>query len=553
MENQVDDKAYKELVQATADTLARHNGNIRATAKELGISRSSVRRRLAKTGKLKKPLAAGTTHGFGKTEVRELPAEGEIKRYILTSAQNNTRIHKGLWKNLLALANYYGAEIIVGTFTYNQNNFGPLAVKAGTHKGYQKQLWYDPAVTSYIRDHRIQLANGLMWCGEYNALPTNVNPLAGLENYTGRKSSIFPHAKLAMRSIPTFTASQGVKLNFTTGTVTKKNYIQKREGVIAEFHHIYGALLVEVNSEGRWWVRQLNQDEDTRSVQDLQVLAQGGKIVTTEAPVEAIVHGDLHGTMANAGAVSAALNMLDVLKPKYQFLHDVLEGASINRHVVKNGAKNNPHYAFDRWLRGLHRVDEEFRRTAELIKKFLRPGTKSYAPDANHDAWWLHSWLERYEYKVDPANSEFFLDLQKHMYDELRKGADAGYRVMPRDVNMMQYAFAKFGIEENDLDFLLDDESKRICDNKIECAMHGHLGTNGAYASPEQLSKMGVRANTAHTHVAGIWNGLYVAGTLSDFKWTYNHGPSSWTHSSILTYPNGKRTIITMFDGRWRA
>ncbi len=28
---------------------------------------------------------------------------------------------------------------------------------------------------------------------------------------------------------------EGVKLNYTTGTVTQRNYIQKREGVIAEF------------------------------------------------------------------------------------------------------------------------------------------------------------------------------------------------------------------------------------------------------------------------------------------------------------------------------
>lgn len=546
----MEDQAYKALVQATADTLARHNGNIRATAKELGVSRSTIRRRLRATGKLKKPTAAGTLSGFGKTEVRPLPPAGKISRYILTSAQNNTYINKSFWKNLQALAEFYKAEIIVGTFTYNQNHFGPLSVKAGTHKGYQHQLWYDPNIAPYIQDRRIQLGEGLVWCGEYNALPTNTNPLAGLESYTGKKSAIFPHAKMAMRSIPAF-QGEGVKLNYTTGTVTKKNYIQKREGVIAEFHHIYGALLAEVDSKGHWWVRQLNQDQGTGTLQDLQVLVKGGKVVSTEAPTENITWGDIHGTIEDEGVRAVSLDMLDTLQPKSQILHDVMEGASFNRHIVKLGGKFSPHYNFWRWLRGLHRVDEEFRRTAKILKQYFRPWCKAVAPDANHDAWWLHSWLNRYDYRVDPANSEFFLDLQKHMFDELRKGQ--AEQLMPRDVNMMQYAFSKFGIEEKDLDFLADDEPFKIAGGKIECAMHGHLGANGSFASPEQLSKMGRKANTAHTHSAGIWNGLYVAGTSSKLKWSYNWGPSSWTHAHILTYPNGKRTIISIYAGKWRA
>lgn len=38
----------------------RNAGNIRATSKELGISRSSVRRKLSPLGKLDKPIASGS-------------------------------------------------------------------------------------------------------------------------------------------------------------------------------------------------------------------------------------------------------------------------------------------------------------------------------------------------------------------------------------------------------------------------------------------------------------------------------------------------------------
>src|ERR1700688_4991057 len=117
----------------------RNAGNIRATAKELGISRSSVRRKLTPLGKLDKPLVAGSIEGT-KSIKSGLPKKGEVRRYILTSAQNNTHVHASAWANLQSLAEYYRAEIIVGTYTYNQNRYGQLSVKRGQDKPQEKKL-----------------------------------------------------------------------------------------------------------------------------------------------------------------------------------------------------------------------------------------------------------------------------------------------------------------------------------------------------------------------------------------------------------------------------
>jgi hypothetical protein len=538
-------KVTDEVLQQTIAAYERNAGNVRATAKELGVARHTVRRRLTPAGVMKKPLVGGTKFGV-ETKAYKLPKPGEVKRYIITSAQNNTYVNREFLDNLQALSVYYGAEIIVGTYTYNQNAYGPKSVKkdswrAKAKNGSYDKLWYDPAITHYIKDFRIELGNGLVWAGEYNALPTNVNPLAGLESYTGRKSAIFPHAKLAMRSIPTM-QGEGVKLNYTTGTVTQRNYIQKREGVIAEFHHIYGALLVEVNSDGNWWVRQLNQDEGTGTLQDLNVLVKDGVIVTTGAKVEAITFGDLHGTFADPTVVKLSHQMLDELQPKYQFLHDVMEGVSINPHDRKY--KNN-HAKFHTWLRGLHRVDAELKATADLLNSYHRQGTKTVIVDSNHDDAWMHRWLTEYDYRVDPANAELFLKLQTWMYAQIRAGK------MPRDISVIEHALRGAGYSF--AKFLLADESFLICDKKIECGMHGHLGPAGRRGSPDNLSKMARKANTAHTHATGIYNGLYVAGTSSKLRWDYNLGPSNWTNTHIVTYPNGKRTLVTIYNGAWRA
>jgi Bacterial regulatory protein, Fis family len=532
-------KSERIAPEIIAAAYERNGGNVRATAKELGIGRWTVTRNVRAQGKTKeKPIASGSVTGI-EAEIAGLPEAGQIKRYILTSAQNNTHVYDAAWQNLLALAEFYNAEILVGTYSYNQNAYGKLSVKRGKDKLQEKELWYDPKLTPYLNDERKQLAKGLVWCGEYNALPTVVNPLAGLESYSGRQSAIFPHAKLAMRSIATM-QDAGTKLNFTTGTVTQKNYIQKRAGTIAEFHHVYGALLVEVDADGHWWVRQLNADTDTGTIQDLDVVVTNG-VVTTGHRVEAITWGDLHATIADEQVVKASLNMLDVLRPRYQFMHDVLEGSSINHHV-----KDNQHFKFWNWLRGLHRVEEEFRHTAELMNKYERPGTETIVVDSNHDDPWIQRWLRDHDYRKDPPNAEFYIEAQKYLYEQIRSGK------MPRDINMTGWALNRYGLTLNPT-FLISDESFLLCGDKIECGMHGHLGPNGRYGSPENLSKMGRRSNIAHTHYAGIYDGLYVAGTSTKFRWDYNLGPSNWTNSHIVTYPTGKRTIITMYAGKWRA
>jgi transposase-like protein len=542
-------KAERVSVEQVVDAYKKNKGNIRATAKQLGVERSTVRRKLEGTGIMKKPLVGGTKLGV-QAEVRKPAAGGEVKRYILTSAQNNTHVHAEFLANLEALAEHYSAEIIVGTYTYNQNHYGKLAVKKGKDKPAETELWYDPAITKYIKDSRIELGKGLVWCGEYNALPTNVNPLAGLESFTGRKSSIFPHAKLALRSIPTM-QGEGVKLNYTTGTVTQRNYIQKREGVIAEFHHIYGALLVEVDENGNWWVRQLNHDEGTDTLQDLNVLVEGGKVVSTKANVEAITHGDLHGTMADPEAVKLALEMRDVLKPKYQFLHDVMEGAAVNPHARKYGTSLE---RFWNWNRGYSRLEKEIQATTAVLNKFVENyDGETVIVDSNHDDAWLKRWIQEYNYRVDPANARIYLDLAAYAYEQIADdGSEEGPK-MPRDVNVLEYALNKWGALAEGFRFLKADESFLTCDRKIENGQHGHYGPSGKFGSPAELSKMARKANTAHTHSTGIFNGLYISGTLSKFRWDYTKGPSNWTQSEVVTYSNGKRTIVTFYANKWKA
>ena len=488
-----------------------------------------------------KPLAGGQLKS--REERAALPNTGKIKRYVLTSAQNNTHVHYKFWENVKAFAKHYDAEIMVGTFSYNQNNFGKLAVKRGTKKPYEYTLWFDDNIKPFIKDGTVLLAPDLLWCGEMNILPTEQNPLSGLESHKGGSSVIFPHTKIEMRSVA-MPPNKPVKFMYTTGCATQLNYIQKKAGQKAEHHHRYAFLVVEVDGRGNWWVRQVAARKNGRIIQDLDVKVEDG-IVTTGATVTAISWGDLHATKADPTVVKTAQDILDTLKPKHQIIHDLFEGAGFNPHDRKY--KDN-HEKFANWLRGLHRVGEEFKRTKEILELYLRPNCKTVVPDANHDRKWLKRWLSEFDYRVDPANAELFLRLQEFMYSEIRKGK------LPKDVNLVERAMVtEAGLPKGAVQFLIPDESYEV--GEVELGMHGHLGANGANGSPNGLSKIGVKATTMHTHTAGIYHGLYVGGTSTVLtkEWGYTTGPSAWSHSHVLQYDNGQRAIVTEKNGKWRA
>jgi DNA-binding transcriptional ArsR family regulator len=513
-------------------------GNISEIARQLGISRRTVTHHLRKSSVGKKPMVAGSIKGV-EHEVMKFPKEGDVKRYILTSAQNNTRVNEKVWNNLLALRSHYSAELLIGTFSYNTNAYGKLAIKRGKEHTKDNDLWFDDRLIPFFADDRRELASGLVWCGEMNIIPTSADPLSGLDTYSGRKSSIFPHAKLQMKSIAAMKDSFGPKLMYTTGTITQRNYIKKKLGFLGEYHHIYGALLVEVDSLGRWWVRQLDADSNG-TIQDLDVVVKDSN-VTIGNKVEAITWGDIHATQIDpvVEAVCAGEGgMLDTLKPDFQFFHDVLNGESFNHHSAAD-----PHAKFKSFIRGYSSTTLELQSTGYVVNKYSRTWCRSVVVDSNHDNW-LMRWLREHDYRRDPINATLFLKLQAAIYQAIQS--------QNQSFNLTAFALIDF-VSDKKIVFLKGDESFKIARGKIECGMHGHLGPDGARGTPANLNKIGRHANTGHTHSARIINGLYVAGTSSLLDCGYNKGPSSWTHSHILTYPNGKRSIVTLYDGKWRA
>jgi hypothetical protein len=518
----------------------------RAVSRELGLPRSTVFHYQRLIGDKPLPLAGGDTVGMVAKEF-PLPKKGEVTRYILTCAQNNTHLHEAAWANLIALSEYYEARILVSRFAYNKHAWAQRkSVKPDTVNDHHREdLWYAPEILDFLSDERVRLAPRLVWCGESNIIPTAVRPLSGLHSYAGRDSAVFPHVKIAMESVASG-KNEGVKLLYTTGTITLKNYIQRKAGLKAEFHHTYGGLLVEVNDRGRWFCRQLNASGSDGSIYDLDVCAKDGR-VTDGHQVEAITFGDIHAaqvdpTVANLAWIDTKDSMMAVLQPKQVFLHDLIDFRSRNHHDTKNC-----HLNFKKFIRGQENVEDELQHAADLVRAMLDWKSKIVVVQSNHDNA-LTRWLRDEDYRNDPINALVFLKCQARVYSAIARGED--------DFHLLEWVLQQLGLSR-EVRFLRTDESFILCLNErndgIECGMHGHDGANGSRGAPRGFSQMGRRANIGHSHSAGIIDGVFVAGTSTTLDVGYNTGPSSWTHSHIITYPNGKRAIVTMYDGDWKA
>ena len=198
-----------------------------------GCSKSSIGNFLRKETYLEfweahedKPIAGGQVHT--PDDIRQSLLG---KKFVFTSAQNNTFVHSYFLKTLEGYCEHNNAELIIGTFHYN---------KKGFQNSSEEGVWYDPKVRKYILNESREIADGLLWCGELDISPTAVNPLSGLHNYTNTASGIVPSTKLQLESLAT-SKHEPCRMMYSTGACTQRNYMERKTGQKAKHHHSFSA------------------------------------------------------------------------------------------------------------------------------------------------------------------------------------------------------------------------------------------------------------------------------------------------------------------------
>lgn len=456
--------------------------------------------------------------------------------FVFTSAQANTFLNEKFWASLMHLVRNKNAELHISRFTYNKQQFGKNSVKPGSHEDADgEDIWFDPRVLPYVSDAALQITDDLVWCGDLNIIPTRVDPINGFENHGRGASVIIPHTKMAMRSIPTMKWDDA-RFAYSTGTVTARNYIEKAAGQKASLHHVYGALLVEVDRKtGQWWARQLNADTDG-CIYDLDGKWTPTGICAARVAAKVLTHGDLHGNKFNTELKNCISGVINRLMPEHQVFHDTVDFQPRNHHNIKD-----PHFLHKMRMEGCENVEAEFKYIGDVLgHTFARDYSTHHIITSNHDQA-VEQWLRNPTGFYDPVNMTTWLE------QNLKDARCREQRTTPRPFMRMLARHLRQGFKWH---FIHEDDSL-VIDN-IQYGLHGHLGPNGARGNPKNLRIAG-KAVTGHTHSAGIIEGVYTVGVFGKLDMGYNKGLSGWSHSFCVTYPNGKRTICTIKGNRaWR-
>lgn len=551
----ITEDALRDAVQAYYD----NGGNKAEAAAELDLAYSTYCDRLRWAAERLK-LQVGKVADGSKdrhTAIRKmpLPSKGKKAAYFLSAVQNNTFLHPG-FRNVVALKEWYEqlpefqtVELLLGTYTYQKARYGEKAVKRGTLKAEDTESgsWYPREAEEYIADDPIELAPGIIWGGNWNILPTTRNPLSGLEALNGRSSNIIPHAKMELASVASM-ADEATKLNYSTGTVSLKNYIQKKAGILAEEEHNFGFLILEVDDKGSWFVRMLEigrDDEimDTGPDGYAGLIVQAG-MVEEEHVVDGINWGDVHVAEMLPWVRECCWGengMLRTLSPRWQFMNDLYSMRSRSHHEI-----GDFHRTYEKFFAREDSVEEELRQAARFLQEAQNDGTETVIVPSNHDEH-LSRWLNEADFRRDPLNAKIFCLLQYQILENIEAGNYA--------FNPLAWALARFGAPK-DVNWLYRDQSFVIADpdglSGVECGLHGDRGINGARGGTYGFRKLGRKVNKGHDHTAARSGPVMSAGACA-LRFNYMKGPGSHSVSHILTYKNSARTIITMWKGKWRA
>jgi hypothetical protein len=515
----VDIKAQKDL----SELMGVSERSLRRIITDSGTDWLGVKKILDSSDKEERPISSGVHVSPDRARDK---LDG--KRFVFTCAQNNTIVHESFFKSLLKFCDDKDAQLVVGRFSYNKNGF--MKTKDS------EDLWYDPKIKPFVIDHNMDIGDKFVWAGELDINPTAATPLNGLHSYTGQLGCIVPHVKVQMQSAPRLKDTEP-KFLHTTGALTIRNYVERRTGQIASRHHVVGALFVEMDDSGNTFTRQLISD-GSGSFQDLDTVYSASG--TEKCSVLAINWGDLHSekpdeVVSDASWGRNGTSMLDVLKPQYQFCHDISDFMSRNHHN-----RENPYFLAKMLANKTTSVRDGLKRASETVKDMSRDYSEVVVVHSNHDAA-FNKWLLEADIRTDPSNAKLWHEYNYLTYDAIESGKEFD-------------PFTDFMSKETEglnVRYLKPDESMSLAD--IEFGMHGHMGVNGSRGGPMQFRRLNTKTNTGHTHTPSITDGVYVSGLAASMEQGYNAGPTTWAQSHIVTYTNGKRALYTVSNGKWRA
>jgi hypothetical protein len=462
--------------------------------------------------------------------------------FILSGAQNDAEVHEGFWENLKAYAHFRDADIIIGPGTYETQWWSE------NNSVVRK---YAEEIEEYLCFGQMKIGENFVFCAEMNMLPTANRPISDLTTYTQGRWGVFPHSKIQLKSVPSTDPARQAHQVMTTGLVTKPKIIPRKAGIKSIFHHQLAAVILEFDHDGDLFCRHLVADKDG-SFCDLEFFVKDGEVEIDDEQVELLVMADFHTDKESASSFNATFrapnSITRSLKIRRAIAHDIFDNYRRNHHHVHDNS-----YSYEVAYRGRESVLEEVRGVARILQE-LQETVAITVVESNHDIA-LERYIREGRYRNDGINIRLGLQLEDAYLEYRERAADAIDAGRPSEsFSLLEYAVNmvadKDGINVSDVEWVHDGYSYVV--NGVECGNHGFRGANGARGTVAGFAQLGRKMNIGDKHSPEICDGVYVSGVMN-LRQGYNKGPSGWAVTHTIQYNNGKRTLVTMQNGKWRA
>jgi hypothetical protein len=440
-----------------------------------------------------------------------------VKTYLVSSYIPNAELEMGFIKALNKCAEHKTAELL-----FIQNQFNQ---KADLDTPYNDALEEEVLPFKVRGDKKI---NENLYVSSYASLINIIDPLSGMESDAAKMGCFimgFPRQRF--KTVPRMLReSHTPRAIWCTGSISQKYYKNTKSGRRVSKYHLIGALIIEVYSDKKFQIRQIEWDGE--GFYDLNHYYTADKVTEDKHAVEAVSLGDDHALFVNPIVVNETIRLLQRIKPRKIFHHDTLDCASISHHVE---GKHLTKAIINLTL------EEEGEVTVNYLNKMVMSTEKwkaeHYAVASNHPEH-LHKYLDEARYIEDEFNYVLGHKLAIREYDHkdslewFLKDYLSKYAKLPR------------------FKFLKRKDSFKV--KGIEMADHGDEGSNGSKGnSKEKGIVYDGQSITGHTHAPeiGVW-GNFVNGTMTFLSLSYckDSGSSSWLNTHTAVYKNGKRTHL---------
>ena len=450
------------------------------------------------------------------------------KRFVITSAQNNTELNAKFLKSLRTYCRQNDAFLFVI----------PVKYKTVMSEKAKDDVYYPTAIEDSLIENNFEFKGyDLKVLSGIKIQATAVNPLSGIDPLSKGNSIVLGHSQLQMRTLPRQDQKYPAILT-TTGSLSEKFYSETKTGIKAEFNHSNSAIVIELDAESdAFYLRNLNFDGEGFHDLDYYYYSQYAR----KESIVALVTGDEHAMFSDPSVADATYygeeSITAILKPEYIIRHDVLDSWSVSHHHKKDVFTK-----FAKWQSGTNKIQDELDLTIEFIDATTPPGTKNIIVASNHNDH-LMKWLNECNPDIEPWNAKIYHQLMFNMLEQTDMGESGATFPDPFEL----YALDKF---QSDVKFVGRREPFKLFD--IQLSYHGDVGANGSRGSRQQFANLPEKSVLGHSHQPGITGGAYQTGTSSYMNLSYNNGPSSWHHAHVIIHKDGKRQMVFIVNGKWR-